>query len=170
MVDIGDFDVQVKDVPAVQVAGLSSVVAVDDDLAAEVAAQFDRVATVLDASGVSRLAPLSRYAALPGNGPGGRGGRRVTTGYVVTGGAVPGLDWIDLPAARVASVVHHGPMDAVRVGRQALARWAEGQNWSEAGIAAAAERTVYLQADGDDQSEWVVELQLELGPRRHDQG
>ena len=153
-------DVQVKDVPAVRLAGLSAVVAADaDDLGGEVAGQFDRVGQLMDAAAVSRLSPVARTA------PAGADGTEVTTGYVVAEGAVPGLEPIDLPAARVASVVHRGPMDAVRVGRQELARWAEEQGWTAARIATAAERTVFLEAAGDDQSEWVVELQLELDPR-----
>jgi len=51
------------------------------------------------------------------------------------------------------------------MGSQALAGWAAAQAWSEAEVAAAPQRTVFLAADGDDQSDWVVELQLELGPR-----
>ncbi|MGY1844301.1 MerR family transcriptional regulator [Modestobacter sp. SYSU DS0875] len=167
LIDGGDAvfeDVQVKDVSAVHVVGLSSIVPVDvDDLAAEVAGQFDRVGLVLDAAGTSRLAPVSRSAPIGGGEAAGTG-TRVTTGYVVPGGAVPGLESIELPPARVASVVHRGPMAGVRVGWQALARWAEQRGWNATGIALAAERTVFLAAGGDDQSEWVVELQLELGP------
>ncbi|MGY5885488.1 MerR family transcriptional regulator [Modestobacter lacusdianchii] len=192
LIDGGDQvldDVRVKDVAAVRVVGLSSAVEVDaGDLGAQVADQFDRVGQLLDAAGASRLAPVSRYAPRP---PGGAGGTWVTTGYVlaggapvdggqpsgdltsgdlpggaVAGGAVPGLEVVELPAARVASVVHRGPMDAVRLGWQTLARWAEAQGRSGTAIVDAAQRTVFLHAAGDDQAEWVVELQLELDPDR----
>ncbi|WP_222193867.1 MerR family transcriptional regulator [Modestobacter italicus] len=153
-------DVQVKEVAAVRVVGLSSAVAVDaDGLGGQVAAQFDRVGQVLDAAGASRLAPVSRFTPMPAASA---GSTWVTTGYVVPEGDVAGLEVVELPAARVASVVHRGPMDAARVGWQTLARWAEGQGRSGAAIAAAAQRTVFLHAEGDDQAEWLVELQLEL--------
>ncbi|WP_299958218.1 MerR family transcriptional regulator [uncultured Modestobacter sp.] len=169
-------DVRVTDVPPVELVGLERLVPADvDDLAAHVEGQFDHVGRVLDAAGRSRLAPVSRCLPLPPGSPGSPdGGLRVTTGYVVpdglipdglvADGAVPGLATIGLPAARVASVVHRGPMDAVRVGVQALTGWAQRAGWSAADTAAAAQRTVFLQAGGDDRSEWVVELQLELAP------
>jgi hypothetical protein len=51
--------VQVTHVPAVQLAGLTSVIAVDaDDLAAEVADQLEHVGLVMDASGASRPPPV----------------------------------------------------------------------------------------------------------------
>lgn len=61
----------------------------------------------------------------------------------------------------IASVIHHGPVEGVTYAYQALARWAENDGHEIDGDARK-QRMVFLEAGGDDQTDWIVEIQLEL--------
>lgn len=148
--------VQVKHVPAQRLVSLSA--AAPDPSHASVGplvqSLFTRVADVMDAAGGDRTAPLARYVP--------SGAKvNVTAGYLLQEGAVPGLQEGELPAAEVAAVVHQGVMAAISGAYQELARWAQAHGRAER-LNAGCWREVYLEADGEDQSEWIVEVQLEL--------
>jgi hypothetical protein len=84
---------------------------------------------------------------------------RVIAGYAHAGAPVPGLDSYTLPPVDVAAVVHHGPMSTISSAYQELAQWAESTGRTPATFSW---REYYLEAAGDDQSDWIVEVQLEL--------
>ena len=86
---------------------------------------------------------------------------RVTAGYAVPAGSVPGLDTYSLPPATVASTIHEGPMAGIAAAYQALAQWAEANGHPDV-LESPRWREHYLEAVGDDQSHWIIELQLEL--------
>jgi len=159
--------VQVKHVPAQRLASLSAT-APDpsrQSVGPLVPGLFDRVADLMDRAGGDRTAPVARYAPAP------EGGAAVviTAGYVLPGGPVPGLDLQELPAAEVATVVHQGSMGGIAGAYQDLARWAETRGHA-ASLEAGCWREVYLEANGEDQSEWIVEVQLELAPAQAGKG
>jgi effector-binding domain-containing protein len=88
------------------------------------------------------------------------GATEITTGFIATG--IPGPQHIEIPPARVASVIHRGPMSTVAVSYQTVVRWAVEHGYSDEAVAAAPRRLLFLDADGVDQSDWVVDVQLEL--------
>ncbi|GAA1574703.1 hypothetical protein GCM10009789_30210 [Kribbella sancticallisti] len=69
----------------------------------------------------------------------------------------PELESYSLSATEVASIVHHGPMNTISTAYQALAHWAESTGCSPE---SPRWREHYLEAAGDDESNWIVELQL----------
>jgi effector-binding domain-containing protein len=86
---------------------------------------------------------------------------RVYAGFAVTGDA-PGLQIVEMPAAEVASVIHRGPMEGIGQADRALARWVDSHGYETAGRNPR-KRSVFLEANGDDQTDWVVvDVQLEL--------
>ncbi|MGH3476596.1 MAG: MerR family transcriptional regulator [Nocardioidaceae bacterium] len=150
--------VSVKNVEAIQLAGLTSTVPADtDDFARAVEAQFTKVAEYMDTATASQIAPVGRY--VPASPPN-VGGTEVTTGYVAED--VPGLARIEMPPARVASVIHRGPMSTVGLSYQTVVGWAVEHGYDEQDVTTAPQRMVFLEADGIDQADWVVDVQLEL--------
>ena len=155
---MSEAQVTVKDVAAIHLAGLTSIVPADaDDFAKAVEAQFVEVSELMDETRASRLSPVGRQVPQPAPDA---GATEITAGFIAKG--VPGLQQIEIPPARVASVIHRGPMSTVGVSYQHVMRWAIEHGYSEAGLAAAPRRTLFLEADGIDQSDWVVDVQLEL--------
>lgn len=69
-------------------------------------------------------------------------------------GNLNGLEVVDLPAMRAATLVHRGPIDQVLPAWQALARWIDDNNHRSGEPA----REVYLDCP-DDPAQWVTELQ-----------
>jgi DNA-binding transcriptional MerR regulator len=69
-------------------------------------------------------------------------------------GNLNGLDVIDLPAVRAATLVHRGPIDQVLPAWQALARWIDDNGHRSSEPA----RELYLDCP-DDPEGWVTELQ-----------
>ncbi|MGW6277553.1 MerR family transcriptional regulator [Kribbella sp. NPDC055071] len=76
---------------------------------------------------------------------------------VDAGSNLNGLEVIDLPATRVATLVHRGPIDQVLPGWQALARWIDDNGYRSGEPA----REHYLDCP-DDPADWVTELQEPL--------
>lgn len=118
---------------------------------AVVQALFDQVITQMESATADRTTPIARYVPAAG-----APAVEVTAGYAIPG-TVPGLSLCTLPATEVASIIHHGPMNTISTAYQALAHWAESTGHSPTTW-----REHYLEANGEDQSNWIVELQLEL--------
>ncbi len=114
---------------------------------------FDQVITQMEAATADRTTPIAHYVPAAGTPA-----VQVTAGYAVPA-PVPGLTTHTLPATKVASIVHHGPMNTISTAYQALAHWAESTGHSPTTFTW---REHYLEANGDDQSNWLVEVQLEL--------
>ncbi len=142
-----------RDVPAMRVAALTAVVPHDAELGRRVEELFVRASDLADAAGASRTTPVGRFAPVTD------GTVHVLAGFEAVGD-VPGLTVEHLPAARVAALVHHGPMDGVRGATEAPDAWAVAHGTSPA---TAVRRWLFLEADGEDQGDWVVEVQVELG-------
>jgi len=110
---------------------------------------FIRAGDLMDAAGLSRLTPVGWF--LPE-----ADARRFYAGFTTSENAVKGMEIIELPATEVATAIHHGampPSDAYG----ALTRWAD-----ESDRESGAHRWVFLESAGHDQSDWIVEVQLEL--------
>lgn len=75
------------------------------------------------------------------------------------GGNLNGLEVIDLPAVRVATLVYRGPIDQVLPAWQALARWIDDNGYRSSEPA----RELYLDCP-EDPSDWVTELQEPIEP------
>ncbi|WP_432489698.1 MerR family transcriptional regulator, partial [Kineococcus sp. SYSU DK018] len=78
-----------------------------------------------------------------------------------------GVEVVDLPAVRVATIVHHGPMDGVDATWQVLARWIEDSGHRPLGLGG----EVYLDYCPEDPSNGVTELRIPVAPAAgHSQG
>ncbi|WP_157630711.1 GyrI-like domain-containing protein [Kribbella catacumbae] len=120
---------------------------------AVVQALFDQVITQMESAAADRTTPIARYVPAAGTPA-----VEVAAGYAIAG-TVPGLSLSTLPATEVASLIHHGPMNTISTAYQALTHWAESAGHSPT---TSTWREQYLEANGNDQSTWIVELQLEL--------
>lgn len=139
-------NVEIKYLDAVTVAALSTTTPGD---LVDVEALFDEVIERMDAAGADRTAPVARLRSVD------EATVEVVAGYVVPANSVPGLETHRLPARTVASTIHQGPLSGLPTAYAALRRWG-GQHCP------ACWRQQYLEADGDNQTHWIVELQLEL--------
>lgn len=114
---------------------------------------FTRASDLADAAGISRLAPMGWY-------PADESGVQLHTGFVIDSheAVTSDLGLVAVPAARVAALLHVGEMTGI------AQTYAELQQWAgEQGMAGPFTwREVYLEADGQDQTDWIVEVQLEL--------
>lgn len=152
--------VVVKRFEPMRVAALSEVVVADANFTIVVEELFARAGEAMEAAGLSRRTPVSWY--LPERSAAGDT-LRVCAGYVVTGDAA-NLEIVEMPACEVASVIHRGPMADVGQAHQVLARWADIHGYEFSGPARS-KRSIFLEANGEDQADWVVDVQLELGHR-----
>lgn len=153
-----DDAIRIKHIPTLRLAGLSAITPEPDraSVGPRIEPLFTRVADVMDRTGGDRTSPLARYIPADGTAV------QITAGYVVMGEPPPELERHDLPAAEVAAALHQGPMQDIAGAYQALSRWA-GAHGHHHSLAAGCWRELYLEAGGDDQREWIVEVQLELG-------
>jgi len=71
-----------------------------------------------------------------------------------------GLGVVDLPAARVAAVVHRGTMEGIAPAFEALMTWTKDSGYTVAGPS----RELYHHWDEEDPAGHVTELQLPLAP------
>ena len=147
-------DVVVKELPAVRLVGLTATAAsfTPDDITPVVhplCAELGRRLPDADVRPSGRLTCLYER-------------NQESEDEVVVRATVPatvdgnlnGLEVIDLPVVRAATLVHRGPIDQVLPSWQALARWID-DNGHRAGEPA---RELYLDTP-DDPREWVTELQ-----------
>jgi DNA-binding transcriptional MerR regulator/effector-binding domain-containing protein len=118
---------------------------------------FGQVIDRMEAATADRTTPVAHYVS-----SGGDAEVQVMAGYAVPADSVPGLTTYKLPAAEVASTIHQGPMSGIAAAYQTLAQWAEA-NGHHAVLAAPRWREHYLEADGEDETHWIVEVQLEVG-------
>jgi DNA-binding transcriptional MerR regulator len=147
-------DVVVKHVPAVRVAELSAVAASFESRAITpvIRPLYPQLCQRLADAGVTPVGPgIAYYEEVPD-------GVLVHAAMPVPGdAAVPGATVVDLPAADVATVIHHGPMAAIDAGWQELATWVDANGRRGSGQS----REVYLESP-EDENHWVTELQEPL--------
>jgi DNA-binding transcriptional MerR regulator len=150
-------DVVIKELPAVRLVGLTSTAAsftpedigpVVRPLCAELGRRLPDAAAVHPAGRLTCLyerSPRSEDEAVV---------RATVPASVDAEGNLNGLEVVDLPAVRAATVVHRGPIDQVLPAWQALARWMDDNNHRSGEPA----RELYLDCP-DDPAQWVTELQ-----------
>lgn len=136
----------VKEVPAQHMAGLHS-------WDGRTEALFERVIERMSAVRADRSVPVARY--LPDSER-----VRCDAGYVLDDPRVPGLEVIHLPAADVATTLHTGAMAGIGAAYRRVTEWAATRGHP---LDDAHWRILFLETDRDDQSDWIVEVQLELG-------
>lgn len=145
-------DVQIKKIPAVRVAELTAL-APDfepESIGPVIGPLFSDLAGRINAAGATMTgAAVAYYDETPD-------GILLHAAIPVT--AEPGghdFAVLDLPGIdQAATIVHHGPMDAVMPTGQALARWIDENGYRPLGLL----REVYVEV-ADDQESWVTELQ-----------
>lgn len=149
-------DVVIKDLPAVRLVGLTSTAAsftpedigpVIHPLCAELGRRLPDAA-VHPAGRLTCLYERSRQAEDEAVV------RATVPASVDADGNLNGLEVVDLPAVRAATLVHRGPIDQVLPAWQALARWIDDNGHRSSEPA----RELYLDCP-DDPAQWVTELQ-----------
>lgn len=144
-------------VPELRLVGLSEEVrdATRQDLGRTVEQLFERVAHRMDAAAADRTSPFARYQVVDS------GGWRVFAGYLMPAGSVAELEVETWPATEIVTVVHHGPMNELANAYQKLT-----QRLLEAGYcrnpSTGTWRESYLESAGEDQGDWIVEVQWEF--------
>jgi DNA-binding transcriptional MerR regulator/predicted transcriptional regulator YdeE len=150
-------DVVVKELPAVRFVGLSSTAAsftpedigpVVRPLCAELGRRLPDAAAVHPVGRLTCLYERSQQAEDEAVV------RATVPASVDAEGILNGLEVVDLPAVRAATLVHRGPIDQVLPAWQALARWIDENNRRPGEPA----RELYLDCP-DDPAQWVTELQ-----------
>lgn len=71
---------------------------------------------------------------------------------------IDGVSAVDLPVVRVASMMHHGPLDTLPESNEQLARWIQDSGHTMSGLS----RELYLRWNEDDPAHNVTELQTLL--------
>ncbi|TCO52029.1 DNA-binding transcriptional MerR regulator [Kribbella antiqua] len=154
-------DVVVKDLPAIRLVGLTTTAAsfTPEDIGPVVQPLCAELGRRLPDAAVQ---PAGRLTCLYERS-------RHTEDEVVVRATVPasvdaegnlnGLEVVDLPAVRAATLVHRGPIDQVLPAWQALARWIDDNGHQSSEPA----RELYLDCP-EDPASWVTELQEPIGP------
>lgn len=150
--------IETKHAEALTIAALS---ATADDASPQSTGQvlrdlFEQVIERMEAVKADRTTPVARFVSAD-SGP----AVEVIAGYAVPTDSVPGLQTRSLPAVEVASTIHQGPISGIAAAYQDLARWAEANGHHDL-LESPRWRHHFLEADGDDETHWITELQLEL--------
>ena len=159
---MGTQDVIVKDTDPVRVAELSAVAASfePDDIGPVIQPLYGQLHRRLAEAGIRPAGPGVSWYEHAGEADG--GAIRVHAGVVVAPHetARGGVQVTDRPAVRAATIVHHGPMEAVDATWQVLARWIEESGHRPLGLGG----EVYLDYCPEDPSNGVTELQIPIAP------
>lgn len=149
-------DVVIKELPAVRLVGLTSTAAsfTPEDIGPVIhplCAELGRRLPAAAAHPAGRLTCLYERSRQAGDEA---VVRATVPASVDAEGNLNGLDVVDLPAVRAATLVHRGPIDQVLPAWQALARWIDDNGHRSSEPA----RELYLDCP-DDPAHWVTELQ-----------
>lgn len=151
-------DVQIKRVPAVRVAELTSTAASfePESISPVIQPLYDELCGRLDRAGLTPSGPaIAYYEDAPDSD-----GILVHAAFPVDADAAKDHDFaiVDLPEIeRAATIVHRGSMDDVMPTIQTLARWIDANGYRSAGY----NRELYIEC-GEDRDAWVTELQEPL--------
>ncbi|MDX2400547.1 MerR family transcriptional regulator [Microbacterium algeriense] len=138
-----------KPLPAVRLAAVRTIVPDQPAVAGVVGPAFDAVADVIGEECGSLTTPIAQYETL-------EDGLQVTAGYAYSGPAREGFEVAELPAeADAVCGIHLGSMDRIADSWQAIHAEIIARGLVHAGPC----RELYVRALGDDQSDWVTELQ-----------
>ncbi len=140
-------DYVTKSLPAVRLVARTATLDADQ-LGENIGAMFDSVAAGISHLPGSLATPIATYAET-------EAGMDVVVGYVYAGDPPAGTEVVHLPAVTAVCGVHLGPMSSIRESWRALHRWVAENGYSNSGPC----REHYVRSEGDDQSNWVTELQ-----------
>ncbi len=140
-------DYTVKTVPAVRLVARTATVP-GERLGQQIEPLFEAVAEPLRHISGSLSTPIATYAETDD-------GMDVVVGYAYEGPAPEGCQVIDLPEVTAVCGVHLGEMSRIQESWQRLHRWVAANGYASAGPS----RESYVQAETDDQTDWVTELQ-----------
>lgn len=136
-----------KPLPALRFAARTAIAAEQPEVGELVGPLFAEVEEILEPLGASLATPIAEYSS-------GEDGIRVTVGYVSTDPAPNGIEIVELPAAPQAAV-HLGSMDRIALTWGALHEEIVARGLVPSGPC----RELYVRAEGEDQTDWVTELQ-----------
>lgn len=150
MIEIEDTmsaDYVVKSLPAVRLVARTATLD-PERLADHIGPMFRAVEQGLERAGGTFGSSIATYAETDA-------GMDVAVGFAYAGAAPDGAEVVDLPAVVAVCGVHLGPMSSIGESWQAMHRWIVDNGHSFAGPC----RELYVRAEGEDQSDWVTELQ-----------
>ncbi|HLH99764.1 MAG TPA: MerR family transcriptional regulator [Acidimicrobiales bacterium] len=150
-------EVTTKTVPAMTTVGLTGIAAsaTQEQIGPLITGLYPPLLEALGKAGVCPIGPsVAYYSPAPEES---QDAIRVQPTFPVGVEAVDGLDTVRMPAAEVASLIHHGTMDGIDATYQALYTWAGEHGCRPTGYA----REIYLEVP-EDQADWVTEVQLEI--------
>ncbi|RZU63481.1 MerR family transcriptional regulator [Zhihengliuella halotolerans] len=143
-----------KSLPSLRLAAGTAVVQDQSEVAGVVGPLFDRVAAVIGSAPGALETPVAQYDMS-------EEGLRITAGYVYTGEPREGVEIVELPpVGRSVCGVHLGEMSRIAETWQAIHSEAIARGLAPSGPC----RELYVRADGEDQSNWVTELQQPVAP------
>jgi len=153
-------DIQVKQIPAVRVAELTTTAASLEPASITPVIQplYEELGSRLGRAGVTPVGPPVAYYEDAPDGD----GVLVHATLPVNADPADGQDFaiVDLPAIQqAATVVHRGSMDNVMSTIQVLARWIDGNGYRSSGYP----REFYLECP-ENRAQWVTELQEPIAP------
>lgn len=138
-----------KPLPAVRLAACTAQVGPDQSVGEVVEPLFDRAQRAVTAAGGSLRTPIGSYDSR-------LDGMHVVAGFAHDGSAPAGTEIVELPAVeRAVCCVHLGLMSGISATWQALVEHVEACGLTVLPGC----REHYVSAQGQDQSDWVVELQ-----------
>jgi DNA-binding transcriptional MerR regulator len=140
-------DYVIKSLPATRLVARTATLD-PDRLGEHIGPMFAAVAEGIGHVPGALATPIATYAVT-------EAGMDVAVGYGYAGAAPAGAQVIDLPAVDAVCGVHLGSMATIGESWQALHRWIVENGHEFAGPC----RELYLRAEGEDQSDWVTELQ-----------
>ena len=150
-------DVTTKTVPAMTVVGLKAIAdsATQESIGPIIGPMYPQLIELLGAAGTTLIGPsVAYYTPAPEES---EDAVRVHATFPVPVESVAGLETVEVPAATVASVIHHGSMESIDAAYQTLHLWVQENDLTATGYA----REVYLEVP-DDVNDWVTEIQLDL--------
>jgi DNA-binding transcriptional MerR regulator len=140
-------DYVVKSLPGIRLVARRATLQLDT-LGEHIGPMFDAVAATIGHIPGALATPMATYSVH-------EGGMDVVVGYAYAGEAPPGTEAVELAPGEAVCGVHLGPMAGIGESWQALHRWIVDNGYGFAGPC----RELYVRAVGEDQSDWVTELQ-----------
>ncbi len=140
-------DYVVKSLPGIRLVAQRATLEMDA-LGEHIGPMFGAVAATIGHIPGALATPMATYSVH-------EGGMDVVVGYAYAGDAPPGTEAVDLAPVEAVCGVHLGPMAGIGESWQAMHRWIVDHGYGFAGPC----RELYVRAVGEDQSDWVTELQ-----------
>jgi effector-binding domain-containing protein len=150
-------DVTTKTVPAMTVVGLKAIAdsATQESIGPVIGPMYPQLIELLGKAGTTPIGPsVAYYTPAPEES---EDAVWVHATFPVPVESVAGLETVEVPAATVASVIHHGSMESIDAAYQTLHLWVQENDLTATGYA----REVYLEVP-HDVNDWVTEIQLDL--------